>query len=203
MSDNTPPGTSQTAIAPITKVRVAERRDSAEYWVRHLPRYAYSKQRRADGWAIASGVIVALTGLAIWPVATETSAIWIRLVVGGGALAAAICALVPRVYNFGELAGQAREITGRYGNCYGDLVDLDEAAAFNPAAASTVVADFEAAKARKDGLRGVPIRPVTLGRDRSAAWGQAVADLTAQVKALQAAITAPATTTPPVQPPPG
>lgn len=184
MSDNTPSATAKSPTVPITKARVAQCRESAEYWARELPRYADRKQRQADGWAIAAGVVVALTGLSIWPVSTETSATWIRLIVAGGALAAAICALVPRVYNFGELAGQAREISGKYGDCYGDLIDLDEGSNFDPAAASIVVADFQAAKARKDGLRGMPLRPLQPKTERNSGSAQAYAELTAQVAKL-------------------
>ncbi|WP_233149871.1 hypothetical protein [Kineosporia sp. A_224] len=185
MSDTAP--TVQQPAVPITKARIAGCRASAEYWVRELPRYAERKQRQADGWAIMSGVVGALTGLSIWPVATETSAVWIRLLVAGGALVAAVCALVPRVYNFGELAGQAREVGAKFGDCYGDLIDLDEATTFDQSAAAAVVTDFEGAKARKDGLRGVPQRPLLPVVDRSASLLPLIARLTSQVKALEEA----------------
>ena len=105
----------------------------------------------------------------------------------GGALVAAVCALVPRVYNFSELAGQAREVGAKYGDCYGDLIDLDEATTFDQAAAAAVITDYEGAKARKDGLRGVPRRPLPPAVDRSASLMPLIAQLTSQVKALEGA----------------
>ena len=78
-----------------------------------------------------------------------------KVVVSLVAFAAALCALVPRVKNYGELAGQARELTSRYGGVVGDLLDLAKMEALDSDAARPVVEEFEAIKEKKDGLRRV------------------------------------------------
>ena len=74
------------------------------------------------------------------------------------ALAAAICALVPRVKNYAEFAGQARELSSRYGGIVGDLLDLSVANQIDQEQARIVVNEFESIKERKDALRGLPNR---------------------------------------------
>ena len=71
---------------------------------------------------------------------------------------AAICALVPRVKNYGELAGAARELASRYGSLEGDLLDLSKADPVDQERARTIVTDFQATKEKKDALRGLPDR---------------------------------------------
>ena len=98
-----------------------------------------------------------------------------KVVVSLVAFAAALCALVPRVKNYGELAGQARELTSRYGGVVGDLLDLAKMEALDSDAARPVVEEFEAIKEKKDGLRGLP--------DRASAE---IERINAEVKVLEA-----------------
>lgn len=145
-------------VAPISRNRVVRCRESAEYWVRELPRYADRKQFWADFWSLAAGILAALTSLSIFPVLNDQAPDWQKGVVAIAAFAAAICALFPRVKNYGELAGQARELSSRYGGVVGDLVDLEAANPFPADAARAIVDEFESIKAKKDGLRGMPDR---------------------------------------------
>ena len=100
--------------------------DSANFWVHELPRYADRQQASADFWSILAGILAAITSLAIFPVVANDSGTLVKVLVSAFALAAAICALVPRVKNYAELAGQARELTSRYGGVLGNLIDLGE-----------------------------------------------------------------------------
>ena len=112
---------------PVTIQRVKHCRDSAERWAKILPWYANTMQRRADAWAMAAGIIAAVTGVAIWPVISDTSSAWEKAIVSAGALAAAVCTLPPRIKNHGEWAARARAIAGRYGEIGGELEDLQAA----------------------------------------------------------------------------
>ena len=144
---------------PITSDRVERCLTSATFWVRELPKYADRQQRLADGWALASGALAAATGLSIFPVLTDAASDLDKLLVSLAAFLAAIFALVPRVKNYAEHAGQARELTSRYGGVVGDLLDLSKAQP-KPAdaAARAIVTEFETIKEKKDGLRGLPDR---------------------------------------------
>jgi hypothetical protein len=148
----------ETIQAPVSRDRVEGCLRSATFWVNELPRYADQQQRKADWWAIVSGTLAAFTGLAIFPLITATSTDLQKAFVSVFALAAAVCALVPRVMNYAELAGQARELTSRYGGVVGDLLDLAKADPFQSEAARPVVEAFESVKEKKDGLRGLPDR---------------------------------------------
>ena len=144
--------------APVSRERVQNCLTSATFWVRELPRYADRQQRLADGWALASGALAAATGLAIFPILTDASSDFEKLLVSAAAFLAAIFALIPRVKNYAELAGQARELTSRYGGIVGDLLDLTKVQPFPAQAALPVVTEFEVIKQKKDGLRGLPDR---------------------------------------------
>jgi len=91
------------------------------------------------------------------------------------ALAAAICALVPRVRNYAELAGQARELTSRYGGLVGDLIDLAHAQSLDQDRARQVVTEFGSIKEKKDALRGLPDRTTVELRSAEAARELALA----------------------------
>jgi hypothetical protein len=60
-------------------------------------------------------VLASLTSLAIFPVLTETTTPLAKAIVSAVALLAAICALIPRVKNYAELAGQARAVVTEFG----------------------------------------------------------------------------------------
>jgi hypothetical protein len=148
----------EVPIAPVSKDRVENCLRSATFWVNELPKYADRQQAKADWWAIVAGGLAAFTGLAIFPVITDSSTDLAKGFVALFAFAAAICALVPRVMNYAESAGQARELTSRYGGIVGDLLDLAKANPFLPEAARPVVEAFESIKEKKDGLRRLPDR---------------------------------------------
>ncbi|OGO55197.1 MAG: hypothetical protein A2V85_07925 [Chloroflexi bacterium RBG_16_72_14] len=143
---------------PVSAERIRNCLRSASFWVNELPRYADRQQQRADSWAILAGVLASLTSLAIFPILTETSTPFEKAIVSAVALMAAICALIPRVKNYAELAGQARELSSRYGGITGDLVDLAHATAVDQEQARAVVTEFETIKEKKDALRGLPDR---------------------------------------------
>jgi hypothetical protein len=147
-----------STTVPVSSERVRNCLKSATFWVNELPRYADRQQQLADSWAIAAGILAALTSLAIFPVLTDTSTDLEKAIVSAIAFLAAICALIPRVRNYAELAGQARELSSRYGAIVGDLLDLATADAMPQAAARAIVDEFEGIKERKDALRALPDR---------------------------------------------
>lgn len=141
---------------PVSLERVEACLKSAIFWVNELPLYADRQQRMADNWAIAAGVLASIASLSIFPILGDNSSILTKGVVSTIALLAAICALVPRVKNYAELAGQARELTSRYGGVVGDLLDLAKANPFDQDRAREVVTEYQSIKAKKDVLRGLP-----------------------------------------------
>ena len=158
MPDTSPQG----QVVPISRKRVKECEESARFWVSELPRYADRKQFWADFWSILAGLLAAVTSLAIFPVVTASSPDWVKYLISGFAFTSAICAVIPRVKNYAELAGQARELSSRYGGVIGDLLDLVEAPdPFPSEAARAVVEEFESIKAKKDSLRGLTSRSAT------------------------------------------
>jgi hypothetical protein len=162
-------------VVPVSRERVETCLRSATFWVVALPKYADRQQRKADLWAIAAGVLAALTGLAIFPVLTDSSTDLEKVLVSLVAFVAAICALVPRVMNYAEFAGQARELSSRYGGVVGDLTDLAQAKSYDSEMARRVVEAFEAIKENKDALRGLP--------DRAA---EEIARIESEMKVLEA-----------------
>ena len=61
---------------PVSTERVRVCRDSANFWVHELPRYADRQQASADFWSILAGILAAITSLAIFPVVANDSARW-------------------------------------------------------------------------------------------------------------------------------
>jgi hypothetical protein len=182
-------GADDAVLAPVTRERVENCLRSATFWVNELPRYADQRQGRADFWAIISGILATLTGLAIFPVLTDTSTDWQKALVSGVAFLAGICALIPRVMNYGELAGQARELTSRYGGVVGDLLDLAKGDPFLSDAARPVVTEFEAVKEKKDSLRGLPDRDTV--ELRRAETARKLAEARSRVREPRATVAAP------------
>ncbi len=150
--------TSDSPRVSVTRERISTCLDSAQFWARELPRYADRQQRRADAWSIAAGLLAAIASLSIFPILTSNAADFGKWVVSAIALLAAICALVPRVRSYGELAGQAREVASRYGRLTGDLMDLARADPLDQERARYIVTEFQATKEKKDSLRGLPDR---------------------------------------------
>lgn len=148
------------AVAPISKTRLRMCVDSTTYWAVELPRYANRQQDKADRWALAAGVVGAITGLSAFPT-LENTGLWGRIAVAAAAFLAAAFALVPRVKNYAEMAGKAREIASAYGPLRGGFVDAYaemEAGRGSDDARRALVEEFQAVKAKKDELRYLPQR---------------------------------------------
>jgi hypothetical protein len=148
-------------LVPISKERVRLCRDSAQFWVDELPRYASRRQHWADFWAILAGVLASVTSLSIWPVISDPvqAGTTDKVLVSAAALASAIAALIPRIINFAESAGQARELSSQYGAMLGSLIDICESPkAVDNEATRAVVDRFQSVKEKKDSLRGLPSR---------------------------------------------
>ena len=146
--------------SPISKDRLELCYESAVYWADELPRYACRQQNKADAWAIAAGVVAAVTGLAIFPTA-ESGETLAKVAVSLTGLLAAVFALVPRVKNYGEMAGKAREVATAYGPLVGDLLDCIKEAEVGKGSDECrrrVIDAFQVAKAKKDELRYLPVR---------------------------------------------
>ena len=145
-------------LPPISKERLRLCYERASHWAEVLPAYACRQQFKADNWSLAAGVLAAVTGLAVFPTADnggvlETTAISIA------AFLAAIFALVPRVKNYGEMAGKAREVAALYGPLKGDLLDALqelETGQGSDTSRRKVVEAYQVAKAKKDELRYLP-----------------------------------------------
>ncbi|MEV6600163.1 hypothetical protein AB0M36_25445 [Actinoplanes sp. NPDC051346] len=147
--------------APISRNRIDECLDSAKYWAIRLPRYANEMQSRADGYAIAAAILSTITSLAIWGILTESSSWWTKALASAAALAAAAAAILPRVKNYPEAAGKARQLATQYGTIKGRLVDAQVWSSANIAedtALRQVVEEFEAIKSGKDSLVPYPKR---------------------------------------------
>lgn len=169
--------TDASAHQPITEARVADCHRSAKFWANQLPVYADKMQKAADFWAISAAVLATVTAIAVWPVLGEDSSNWETWLVSAGALLSGICASVPRVMNYGERAGVARELTSSYGAVLGVLTDLRHVSTTllrskYQAEALKALADFDSAKQKKDALRRVGTREEILAkRHRKAAKG--------------------------------
>lgn len=155
-------------LVPVSASRIGECLDSARFWVDALPAYADQQQTLADRLALTAGIVSAFSGLAIWPIVTADPTLG-KLFASSLALVAAVAALIPRIKNYGESAGHARELTSRYGSLLGDLEDLQAAILRTPghrkesvldpaltAPARELLKEFEATKQKKDALRGLP-----------------------------------------------
>lgn len=144
---------------PVSHDRLTTCKRSAEFWANHLDVYADRMSTKADSWSIFAGIFAALTAAAIWPVLGDTPTTEEKVIVSLGAMVSALCALVPRVMNYGERAGAARELRSGYGAILGrftDLLDLDLVTANKyQAEAHRAVTDFQTLKEKKDALRRV------------------------------------------------
>jgi hypothetical protein len=176
---------------PISLANLRECLDSARYWIQFLPAYANAMQRRADTWAIAAGILAAIAGLSVWATVEQSTSMVARWVVVIVSFSSATCALLPRVKNYGEMAGHARELEARYGRVSGDLLDLwyDKGSLRSPEGREAIEA-FDAIKAAKDAnLRDLPLKPsgkVHRDEDGVALWPPDVYDLARRHQPLPA-----------------
>jgi hypothetical protein len=143
---------------PISGERLRGCLESATRWAGELPGYADRNQLKADFWAICAGILASSTGLAIFPVFSQSSGLPGKTIVSAVALASAICALVPRVKGYGEQAGAARVLAAQFGSVYGRLLDLvedesNDQQVTNQHTAKAVVAEYQSILEKKDALR--------------------------------------------------
>lgn len=143
---------------PISVPRLRKCLVSASYWVIALPKYGDRMQALADRWALAAGVLAILTGLAVWTKLAESASVWAETVVAVAAVLAGVFALVPRIKNYGELAGSARELGAQAKHHYGELLDLwsDKDERLDSDVAKERVRNFESVLKDKDRLRYLP-----------------------------------------------
>ncbi|MEV6268210.1 hypothetical protein AB0L64_13615 [Kribbella sp. NPDC051936] len=140
---------------PITPERIQVCEDNARGWTAELQVYADRMQRLADRWALTAGVLAAITSLSVWATLAETANGWAQALVAIIGVLSSFAALVPRIKNYAEEAGQARQLSTRYGRVYGKLVDArlwaeDHA---TDSVLRQVLEEFEDVKADKDQLR--------------------------------------------------
>ena len=151
-------------LPPVSERTVLDCLNSSKYWIAVLPEYANDMQRRADRWAIVAGALSAVGGLGVWLTIMKDARTWVQFAVSAVAFAAAIAALVPRVKNYGEMAGQARQLMTPYGHIEGLLRDAVEQRGDGwPPHQDLrgVIEAFDATKASKDtNLRHLPRKPV-------------------------------------------
>jgi hypothetical protein len=189
----------------ITQRHVDNCLKSAYLWEEELPRYANLNQRHADAFSTAAGLLSALTGLSAWTLLTNLPGWPAQLLVGFVSLAAAACALVPRVRNFAEEAGLARELASQYGRFIGDLTDLQETQVTDQARARRVIEAFQITKEKKDSLRGLRNRAIIEieQADEQARIAQAQEGAALATEKMAAAEKDAKLATPDTQPPPG
>jgi hypothetical protein len=117
-------------------------------------------QEIADRWAIAASILGLITGLAVWATVAQSTTLWAQAAVTAVALATGICGVIPRIRNYGEMAGSARGLIPRYARSSGELRSLWEHQDWlDRPQAQTVIGTFEAIKEAKDQLRYLPTRP--------------------------------------------
>jgi len=167
---------------PVSVASLQECLDSARYWIQLLPAYANAMQRRADLLAISAGLLAAITGLSVWTDFQQSSNAVGRWTVVAVSLLSAMLALMPRVKNYGEMAGHARELSANYGQVSGALLDLwFDRSALGTAEARNTIKRFDQIKAGKDAnLRDLPLKPAgDVARDEHgvAQWPLNVYDL--------------------------
>jgi hypothetical protein len=153
----------------VTLARLLVCLESASHWADEMPKYAAREKRSGNRWAIASGSLAALTGLAVWPLLTDqVPPLVAAAIVSLIAFVSAMCALVLKVNRYTEMSERGQELAGLYGQALGKLLDLTVAdGAIDQQKAHATVAEFQQAKVRKDkldrnpprGWKGAPERP--------------------------------------------
>lgn len=145
---------------PESRARVRQCLDSASYWSVALPSYANRMQNAADLWASLAGILAVVTGLAVWTTVANSTSLWAQALVTFIALASGICALVPRIRNYAEMAGAARELTPRIQHSYGLLCNLwAREDLFSSPIAHKVLQEFDDLALDKKRLRYLRKRP--------------------------------------------
>lgn len=137
-------------------------------------------QQRADNYAITAALLSALTGLSVWATLSSATEWWAQAAVAVVAFAAAAVGIIPRIKNYGEAAGKARELSTAYGKILGELTDVvpwTGPAAHDPTIRHVIDA-FEDLKGRKDAL-GPRIRKLQDERDNQKKGGIRAADCAA------------------------
>lgn len=153
--------------ADVTFARLLVCLESAAFWARRMPEYAAHERRVGNRWAIWSGALAAVTGLAVWPLITEQAPPLVAGgIVSGIAFASAICALVMKVNRYTEMAERGQELAAAYGQLWGHLLDLTASGpVIDQKEAHAAITQFQRTKTQKDKLdRTMPSRKGTRGR---------------------------------------
>lgn len=93
-----------------------------------LPQFANRSQRMANRITALSSILAAATSLTIWVTLQQSPAWWAKVIVASAMLAAAVLALLPRIYQWNEHATEARKLSTEYGRLYGDILELEDEA---------------------------------------------------------------------------
>lgn len=153
-----------TLTVPICRNRVNECIRSARFWNDALAAEAAKLQGKADTWALIAGLLGIVSGLTIWVTLVAQTTWYAQAAATAMAILAGLSALVPRIKNYGERAGQLRGLAPQYGEMIGrllDLADVIDDTRFQEKAVS-IVDDFQKIKTSKDAVPGLTItRPVT------------------------------------------
>ncbi len=143
----------------VTLARLLICLESAAYWYDKMPAYADAERRAGNRWAIGSGALAALTGLAIWPLITSRPRRWSP---GSSCRGWRRFGHMRTRVEGQPLHGNGRtrpELAGLYGQSLGPLMDLTTAGGVikQPKARAAVVL-FQQTKIRKDKLYRNPPR---------------------------------------------
>lgn len=117
-----------------------------------LPEFAIRSQRMANRITALSSILAAATSLTIWVTLQQSPAWWAKVIVASATLAAAVLALLPRIYQWNEAAAEARRLASEYGHLYGDILELEGKAngqGFDDAKIAELRAKLEALKERR------------------------------------------------------
>lgn len=145
---------------PTTTSHVLFLRSDAAFWASALPKYAAGMQRLADRYAIASGMLSAVTGLGIWATIAASADARVQYLVSAVAFVAAVLALVPKQMGYADCASNCFDIAATYGKVEGDLATAAEKLAQNAPDALKAAEDarqrLEDVRARKEKLHPYP-----------------------------------------------
>jgi hypothetical protein len=103
----------------------------------------------------------------------KSTRVWAQVLVAVISVSSAIAASVPRVKQYGEMAGHARQLCTTYGKVEGELLNAYECppAQRSEAVLQKVITNFDAVKSLKDAnLRDLPPRPIVKSSKPDEGW---------------------------------
>ena len=113
-----------------------------------------------------------VAGLSVWATIDKSTRVEAQVAVAVVSITSAIAALVPRVKNYGEMAGQARQLSSSYGRVEGHLFNAYQQPEenWNYEVLQRIVEEFDSVKSSKDtNLRDLPPR-ISYGRPPDSGW---------------------------------